>query len=204
MHTMKRFVQERERKQPARPGFRHDAAGRASRRVTAQPDVLDVFPPALKISSNHGGTEEDPQKIVPDLKPGDRGENGGPHQDYRGVFDPDSTADLFVFDERILLQEDPQKQERREQDSEIQLDERRQAPCPARRRGDDEGPEFDVAFRRQMGVMFLMGGPIEREAHETQGPGEEAVEIIEPPVRPQIAVGGFVEPDQQSVHEVAD
>ena len=49
MDAMEGLVKQRERQQAPGPAVSHDAAGR----VVGESDVLDVLPPALKISGDH-------------------------------------------------------------------------------------------------------------------------------------------------------
>ena len=65
MHAVVRFVKQRVSKQTAEPALRHNASGRAIYGVAGQPDVFDVFAPALKICRYQSRDQIQPEKIFP-------------------------------------------------------------------------------------------------------------------------------------------
>ena len=64
-------------------------------------------------------------------------------------------------------------------------------------------PELLIPLGSEVGVVQLMGGAIEAEAHEAQGADNEAVDFVEQSVLAQQTVGRLVKADHHSVHEVA-
>jgi hypothetical protein len=53
-------------------------------------------------------------------------------------------------------------------------------------------------------MVRLMNDAIETEAHEAQRANHNAVELIEPAIFPEQAVGRFVEADEDAMHQMAD
>ncbi len=47
-----------------------------------------------------------------------------------------------------------------------------------------------------------MGGAVEAEGEEAEGADEDAVELVEGPVRPEPSVGRLVKADRRAVHEM--
>jgi len=56
MHAMIRLMEQGERHESAEPALRHNAPGGAVHRAASQPDVLDVFTPALQVRGQNRGT----------------------------------------------------------------------------------------------------------------------------------------------------
>src|SRR6185436_20670771 len=129
-------------------------------------------------------------------------EDDSPRDDHQNQLRPNTPADFPVADERSLPEKNAPEQERRESESCVELYEGGKTSAPARRTHDHKGPEFLIAFRGQVQVMCLMDGAIKGEAHETQRPGDNAVEFVQKSILSQQPVRGLVKPNQGTVHKM--
>lgn len=148
--AMEGFVQQCERQKLSGPSIGHDATGGTPGGVTAQADVLDVFPPALQISRDDAGSKVEPKKVSPELPMRHCPKNGRPDRNDQNKFGPNATADFTIVDERIFPQEHPSEEKRREQEAHIQFNEGDHPPKPTRSVDVYKGPQFLIPLRREM------------------------------------------------------
>jgi len=203
MHAVIRLVEQAKSQQPAGPTLGDNAAGRTFHGAASQADMFDVFAQTLQVRGEIRGYKIHPQEIFPDLKPRDHHQNKNPDKTDQRQLSPNPPPHLFAPNWRTCPKEAPQEYERREKQTCAQLKDGGENSFPARRSGNHEWPEFFIPFCSQIGVMGLMGSPIQAETHETKDPQDNSVYLVQALVRSEMPVGRLVKSYQQPVHEMA-
>ena len=202
MDPVERFMQQGPGNQFPSRRIGHDASGRASRFVAAQAHVLDVFSPALQVAGNEPGHEVVPPEEGPEIEASHQRDRDDPEGDRENQLGPDLPPHLPVLDGRVAIEEPAPEQERREEETEIEFEERRQSTLPSRRVRLHERPQFHVLLGRQVHVVRLVQNPVKGETGEAQDTDQHAFPVVEVSIPTKHAVRCLVEPDQHAVHQV--
>ena len=109
MHAVIRLVKQGERQESAEPALRHNAPRGAVHRAASEPDVLDVFTPALQVRGQNGRHQIHPQKISPCVPICDRGYDPEPQDDHQAKLSPNSPTHLLLANRRTGPQESAQE-----------------------------------------------------------------------------------------------
>jgi hypothetical protein len=200
MHPVIRFVQQRVSKETTEPTFRYDTASRAVHGIPGQPEMFDVFAPALEIRRDHRRCQVEPKEIFPTTPKRERPQNSRPRNEGEGKLQPNSPPHFPTSNRRIGMEENTQEDERRIEQTDGQFEERSETTRPKWHPGQDEWPEFYVPFSGKMHVMHLVHRPVETKRKKTENAHKHAIEFIQSPALSQQTVGSLVKADEQSVH----
>jgi hypothetical protein len=197
-----RLVEQAEGDQPPQHPPRRDAARRVQRRGAGQAHVLHVLPQALQVPRQHGRRQVQHQHVRPEPPPPGGNRHGRPHDRDQAQLDPHPAAPRPILDRRPRPQEGAQEQQRGVDQPHGQFQRGGQAPGPARGAGEDERPQFLVALAGQVGVVGVVRGPEQGQAHEAERAQEQAGGVIAAAAGAERAVRRFVEGDEVGVHQV--